>query len=711
LSIQKDIRILVVDDDRFFLNIMDKLFKSKDIPVVTTDSPVEAARLLKVGNFEIVITDINMPVINGFELILWMKKNKIKTNIIVLSSNYTEAMQKSYSRYGVLRFMSKPVNFENLLWSINVIRNEGFVSNVSDISLFDYLQMNTFAKKDIIISVKSGGNNIYSLIYLKQGDIIHAVHENLKGEAAFYKIMGIKGGNFTEQPFQDPEEITITVPASSIIFRAGEVIDEENMKKLSRLPPEQQKLSKADLGYRVLITDDDENACKLIGEYLGQFAGINVETSGSAVLTAKLLQEKLYELAIIDIDMPEVNGFELLLWMKKNNIFVKTILMSEEDSEEIKNYAIQQGAVKFFHKSSSIQDLFEFIKQDNLTGFTGTVSKISIFDYVQMIMLSRKNKVIVVHSPLSNFEGLIYFKHGNIIHAVLGDLKGKDAFFKIVAIKGGIISEIEWREPEEISITGPSTSLLFKATQYLDMEMLKLEELNIDDQVVQLIEDRINNFNLADKNMFTSTGNFKRPPPPPAEEVPKVKLTPFIKAQNTLKASTPMFSSAPKPKTGSIEDDLKLFDGMKYIIPILSKAGENVLSDPSIPINTYQLLKKLDGKNSLEYIYQNYYYHISINDFFNKFDNIKNYFQYEKKPNTPADKELKGKIIQILVYLKFLDPKELAKKMQDDSLAAATGGFMSGELLLKFELISNENLSEALFFQKKFNQIIDSLTE
>jgi DNA-binding response OmpR family regulator len=706
LTNHKDIRILVVDDDRFILNILERLFKAKNLPVLTTDSPVEAARLLKTEKFEIVITDINMPVLNGFELILWMKKNKIQTNIIVLSANYTEAMQKSYSRYGVLRFMSKPVNFENLLWTINVIRNEGFVSNVSEISLFDYLQMNNIGKKDIIISVNSGTSQNASQIYLKQGEIIHAVHQNLTGEEAFYKIMSLKGGNFTELVFHEPDEITVKIPTSSLIFRAGEVIDEENMKKISMLPPELQKVKGAELGYRVLITAADENTRNLISDFLAKQPGILVEASDSAVLTAQVFQERLFDLAIIDINMPEINGFELLLWMKKNNIIVKTILMSDEDSEEVKNYALQQGAVKFFHKSSTLQDLYDFIKKDTLTGFTGTVSKISIFDYVQMIMLSRKDKVIVVHSPLTNFEGQIFFKNGGIVHAVFGELKGQEAFFKIVAIKGGMISEQPWHDPPETSINIPSVSLLFKATQYLDQELLKLEELNIDEHVIGLIEEKINNAHQADKK-FTTTGQIQKPPL--SEEQPKLKLTPFLKAQNAMKPGTPMFTSN-KPKVSSYEDELKPFDGMKYILPVLSGYGESILSDPAIPISTYQLLKKFDGKNTLEFIYQNYYYHISINDFIAKFDNIKSYFSFVKKEGTPPDKELKGKIIQILVYLKFLDLKELAKKMQDDNFTGE-GGYMSGEILLKFELIKKEHLSEALFFQKKFNTIVDELPQ
>lgn len=706
----KEIRILVIDDDKFILNILEKLFTSKNIPVVTTDSPVEAARLLKTESFEIVITDINMPVLNGFELILWMKKNKIQTNIIVLSVNYSEAIQQSYSQYGVLRFMGKPVNVDDLLWTINIIRNEGFISNVSDISLFDYLQMNIIAHKDKIIFVNSGSKSLFSLIYLKQGEIIHAIHENLKGEEAFYKIMSIKGGNFSEAVFEEPEEITIKIPASSLLFRAGEVIDEENMKKISGLSPDLQKVKNAESLYRVLITDDDENISNFISESLMKQGGIYVEISGSAAHTARLLQERQFDLAIIDINMPEVNGFELLLWMKKNNISIKTILMSEEDSEEIKNFALQQGAVKFFLKNATIPDLFDFIRQDNLTGFTGTVSKISLFDYVQMIILSRKDKVIVVHSPLTNFEGEIYFKNGSIVHAVLGDLKGQEAFFKIVSIKGGIISEVENKEPAEISITGPSVSLLFKATQYLDQELLKLEELKFDEMVINAIEEKINNADLSDRTKFTSTGTFKKEKPVLDKSIlPNLQLTPFFSTQTSLKTGDLMASKSARPKSAVNEEELKPFEGMNYILPVLNTAGENVLIDPAIPISTYQLLKKFDGKNTLEVIYQNYYYHISINEFFSKLNHIKSYFQFLKNPNTPADKELKGKIIQLLIYLKFLDPNELAKKMQDGNLIIGSEKAMSGEILLRLNLIKEEHLIEALTFQKTFNQLIDSL--
>ena len=57
-----------------------------------------------------------------------------------------------------------------------------------------------------------------------------------------------------------------------------------------------------------------------------------------------------------------------------------------------------------------------------------------------------------------------------------------------------------------------------------------------------------------------------------------------------------MFSNTSKQKSSVNEEELKPFEGMKFIIPVLTTAGETILSDPSIPIITYQLLKKFDGK-------------------------------------------------------------------------------------------------------------------
>lgn len=698
---QKEIKVLVVDHDQATRNLLEKFLLLKDIYVITTDSVSTGAKLLKKDHFDIVMTDINMPEINGFEFLLWMKKHQIQTNIIIMSSIVSEAAKKTYSQYGILKYIPKPVNLEQLLWIINVIRNEGFISRVNEVSLFDYLQMVTMTKKNKVVNV-TAPSITEGKIYVKEGEIVHSVYNNIKGEEAFFKIMATKGGSFSEMVWEEPSELTIKVPASAIIFRAGEVIDEENIKKSSS--PQQSKNQNT---YNVLIVDDDENIRNLICTYLAKQPLVSADSAGSAHFAAKLLKEKVFDLVITDVNMPEVNGFEFLLWMKKNNINSKVIVMSEDQSEETKNTALQYGALKFFNKSSTIQELYDFIKQDNVTGFTGTVSQISLFDYVQMVILSRKNKLIVVRSPLSDEgEGYIYFKNGSVIHAIYGELKGKDAFFKIVSIIGGIISESPWQEPSEVSINMPPSTLLFKTTMFIDAEKMKTSEVKIDDNVINSIEQKINNVDLNNTRIFTKTGSFQKVRNEEEKHFPEIKLTPFLKLQSQL-GKQPLTPSNQKQKDQT--ETLTPFDGMKCIVPYLSKIGELAVKDTKTPLAIYQMLKKFDGENDLDYIYRNYYYHLSGFDFLMKLDGVKSYISFKKKENLPADKDLKGKIIQILVYMKFIEPKELEKRLKAENIDLETGG-MSGENLVKLGLISIEQLNTALNFQRKFNLILGSLS-
>jgi hypothetical protein len=52
------------------------------------------------------------------------------------------------------------------------------------------------------------------------------------------------------------------------------------------------------------------------------------------------------------------------------------------------------------------------------------INKITLFDYIQMVSLSRKTKTISISSPLTYTEGIIHFHNGNVIHSTYENLIG-----------------------------------------------------------------------------------------------------------------------------------------------------------------------------------------------------------------------------------------------------------------------------------------------
>src|SRR3978361_269912 len=90
-------RILVVEDSvsmrSFVRNALESDVRSSgELDVVEASSGFEALRLLPRGPYDLVITDINMPDINGLELISFIRKSELhnRTPILIISTQSSE---------------------------------------------------------------------------------------------------------------------------------------------------------------------------------------------------------------------------------------------------------------------------------------------------------------------------------------------------------------------------------------------------------------------------------------------------------------------------------------------------------------------------------------------------------------------------------------------------------------------------------------------
>jgi two-component system chemotaxis response regulator CheY len=118
-------RILVVEDSSAFrafiraaLEGAPELFDASldDVDVVEASSGFDALRLLPRGQYDLVITDINMPDINGLELVRFMRENeRYRTVCTILIS--TQCSEKDRARglaLGANAFLAKPFTVEAL---------------------------------------------------------------------------------------------------------------------------------------------------------------------------------------------------------------------------------------------------------------------------------------------------------------------------------------------------------------------------------------------------------------------------------------------------------------------------------------------------------------------------------------------------------------------------------------------------------------------
>ena len=100
-------KILLVDDDQFFRDVfVDKLNHEKYM-VFSAAGGAEAIEKISTTDFDVVISDIGMPKVNGIEVLKFTKKNKAKTKVIMMSTYVNKKVVDKVMELGADQYIEK----------------------------------------------------------------------------------------------------------------------------------------------------------------------------------------------------------------------------------------------------------------------------------------------------------------------------------------------------------------------------------------------------------------------------------------------------------------------------------------------------------------------------------------------------------------------------------------------------------------------------
>ena len=116
-------RILIVDDEPDILNAFARILTTETHDVETASSAEEALEALDRLSFDLVLTDLSMPRMDGFELLTRMRQRGDATPTLVISGAGTVESAVRAIRLGALDFLEKPVHRERLVLTVqNALR-------------------------------------------------------------------------------------------------------------------------------------------------------------------------------------------------------------------------------------------------------------------------------------------------------------------------------------------------------------------------------------------------------------------------------------------------------------------------------------------------------------------------------------------------------------------------------------------------------------
>jgi DNA-binding NtrC family response regulator len=115
-------RILIVDDEIDMLELLELIITDRtDYEVTTTNNPLEVPELLKKNPYDLVITDLRMPDVDGIELIEMVKQIDDQLPFMIITAYGTIESAVEAMRKGAFDYITKPFRQEQILLTIEKV--------------------------------------------------------------------------------------------------------------------------------------------------------------------------------------------------------------------------------------------------------------------------------------------------------------------------------------------------------------------------------------------------------------------------------------------------------------------------------------------------------------------------------------------------------------------------------------------------------------
>ncbi len=113
----------------------------------------------------------------------------------------------------------------------------------------------------------------------------------------------------------------------------------------------------------ILIADDEEAQVELMREFLTRHGHI-VHTAADGHRALELLKENPYQLAFLDLSMPEVTGFEIVDFIRKNSLKTKVVMITAYPYPLMESFLSQaEGVDEYLSKPFSFEALEKVVEK------------------------------------------------------------------------------------------------------------------------------------------------------------------------------------------------------------------------------------------------------------------------------------------------------------------------------------------------------------
>ncbi|MEA1917878.1 MAG: response regulator transcription factor [Campylobacterota bacterium] len=186
-------KLLLLEDDITFNETICDYLSDEDFEVTPAFSGYEAQDILYENSFDLLLLDVNVPQLNGFELLKLIRANGVNTPAIYITSlNSIDSLEEGFES-GCDDYIRKPFELKELLFRVeSILKREFFHSNNSLIELSSNTSYDTKTNMLIVDGIQNRLNN-------KDGKLLKLFMQH-KNEIISHEVIQEHLWDFDETP-------------------------------------------------------------------------------------------------------------------------------------------------------------------------------------------------------------------------------------------------------------------------------------------------------------------------------------------------------------------------------------------------------------------------------------------------------------------------------------------------------------------------------
>jgi DNA-binding response OmpR family regulator len=245
-------QLLLVDADPRSVRVLEVSLKKAGYSVTTAADGADALAKIEYSTPDLILTDTQLPTVDGYELVRRLKQNQEFSGIPVVFLTSQKSIEDKIRglELGVEDYLTKPIFVRELTARVNLLlarRTQERMANslpggartrlsgsLADMGMVDIIQTFEVSRKSGEARITSGRHE--AIVYFRDGKVVDAELGRLRGEEAIYRALIWSSGSFEVEFKPVDNEGVIPTTTQGLLMEGMRRLDEWG-RLLEQLPP------------------------------------------------------------------------------------------------------------------------------------------------------------------------------------------------------------------------------------------------------------------------------------------------------------------------------------------------------------------------------------------------------------------------------------------------------------------------------------------